>query len=185
MPHVIERATSGRAKCRGCGGRIAAGAQRFGERLPNPYADDEAELTHWFHVPCAVFRRPEALLEALVTTQAPLDDRPQLEHEARLGVAHRRLPRVGAAERAASARATCRSCRETILKDAWRISLVYYEDGRFSPAGFVHVRCASAYFETRAVIARVRHFSPALTELELDQVRQELESPGSASAGAP
>ena len=56
MPHVIETASSGRAKCRGCGEKIAAGELRFGERLPNPFA--EGETTHWFHLECAAFKRP-------------------------------------------------------------------------------------------------------------------------------
>jgi hypothetical protein len=177
MPHVIERASSGRAKCRGCGARIAAGEQRFGERLPNPFADDESEMTHWFHVACAAFKRPEPLLEALATTAEPVDDRERLEREARLGVAHRRLPRVNAAERATSGRATCRSCREAIAKDLWRIALVYYEDGRFQPSGYIHVRCAAAYFETTDVMSRIRHFSPALGDADLAEIQAALTGP--------
>ena len=41
MPHVIEPAASGRAKCRGCGEKIAKGKLRFGERLPNPFGDGD------------------------------------------------------------------------------------------------------------------------------------------------
>ena len=64
MPHVSERAPTGRAKCRGCGRPIAAGSLRLGERLPNPFADDGGEMTHWFHPACGAFRRPEAFLAA-------------------------------------------------------------------------------------------------------------------------
>src|SRR4030042_208734 len=71
MPHVIEAAATGRAKCRGCGGKIAALELRFGERLPNPFAD--GEMTHWFHLDCAAFKRPEPLLEALAERKEPLD----------------------------------------------------------------------------------------------------------------
>jgi len=172
MPHVIERATSGRAKCRGCGATIAAGSQRLGERLPNSYANaDGLEITYWFHLACAAYRRPEPLLEALATTPDAIDDRAALEDEARAGVAHPRLSRVGHAERAASARAACRSCGEKIDKDAWRIALVYYEDGRFSPAGFIHVPCTAGYFETTAILSRLRHFSPALTEDQFAEIQ--------------
>jgi ribosomal protein L37AE/L43A len=171
MPHVIERAPSGRAKCRGCGASIAAGSQRLGERLPNSYANaDGLEVTYWFHLRCAAYRRPEPLLEALSTTTDTIDDRPALEQEARAGVAHPRSCRVGHAERAASGRAACRSCSEKIDKDAWRIALVYYEDGRFSPGGFVHVSCAAAYFETTDILTRLRHFSPALSEDQLVEI---------------
>ena len=65
MPHVIEPAPSGRASCRGCGGKIPNGSLRFGECLPNPYADEGGEMTHWFHLPCAAYRRPEPFLETL------------------------------------------------------------------------------------------------------------------------
>lgn len=183
MAHVIEVASTGRAKCRGCGERVAAAELRFGERLPNPFADDGGEMTHWFHVSCAAFRRPEPFLETVATASAVIPDRDRLEHEARLGVAHRRLPRAGTAERATSGRATCRACRQTIDKGAWRIALVYYEDGRFAPSGFIHVRCARAYLETTEVLPRIQHFSPALSQADLAEIQAELtESPSAATA---
>jgi ribosomal protein L37AE/L43A len=169
MPHVIERATSGRATCRGCGQRVAAGAPRFGEALPNPYAEGDAEMRHWYHLPCAAYRRPEPLLEAEV-----IEDRERLSRDATVSAAHRRLPRISTAERASSGRAACRACRETIDKGAWRIALVYYEDGRFSASGFVHVRCAPSYFETSEVIDRIRHFSPALGEADVQEILKAL-----------
>lgn len=174
MPHVIERAATGRALCRACNGKIAAGLQRFGERLPNPYAEDGGEMTRWYHLACAAFARPEPFLEALASATEPVDDREHLEHEARLGAAHRRLPRVNGLERAPSARAACRHCREPIAKDAWRISLAYYEDGRFTPSGYIHVKCAGPYLETIDVIPRLKHFSPALTDADLTEVQKEL-----------
>ncbi len=175
MPHLIEPASSGRAKCRGCGERIGAGELRFGERLPNPFAD--GEMTHWFHLDCATFKRPEPFLETLETRAEPLDDGERLGLEARRGIAHRRLPRINGAERSPSGRAQCRSCREAIAKDSWRIPLVFYEEGRFSPSGFIHARCAEAYFETSDVLSRVRRFAPGLGEEELRELRAELESP--------
>jgi hypothetical protein len=170
MPHTIEHATSGRAMCRGCGQKIAAGLQRFGERLPNPYADEGGEMTHWFHMPCAAYRRPEPLLETLAAFTDPVADRAELEDAARLGVAHRRLPRVGTAGLATSGRATCRACKEPIAKDTWRIALVFYEEGRFVPSGFIHAGCVATHIETTDVMARVRHFSPGLTDADLDAI---------------
>lgn len=174
MAHVIERATSGRAKCRGCGERIAAGELRFGEGLPNPYADDGGEMTHWFHVKCAAFTRPEPLLATLATTSESIDDRALLEHECTLGSAHRRLPRVRAAARAPSGRATCRACKEPIAKDTWRIALVFYEDGNFAPSGYIHVACAAAHLETTEVMVRLKHFSPTLVDADLSEIRAEI-----------
>jgi hypothetical protein len=173
MPHVFEAAPSGRAKCRGCGEAIAKGELRFGERLPNPYG--EGEMTLWFHPVCAMYKRPEPLLEALAAADAPLEDAERFEIGARHGLAHRRLPRLDGTERAPSGRARCRSCREPIPKDGWRISLVFYEEGRFEPGGFIHLGCAAEYFETADILDRVRHFS-RLSEAELAEIARELES---------
>lgn len=182
MAHVIEPASSARAKCRGCGERIAAGTLRFGEVLPSAFG--EGETTHWFHLDCAAYKRPEPFLEAMAARQEPLPDRERLESEARRGVAHHRLPRVDGAERATSGRAQCRSCREAIGKGAWRIPLVFHEEGRFVAAGFVHVRCAAPYFETADVLPRVRRFSPALGDDEAQEIEAELgRSPRLATPG--
>src|SRR5262245_39718826 len=157
MPHLIEQAPTGRAKCRGCGGKIAAAEWRFGESLPNPFAEGEGYMTHWFHLLCAAYRRPEPVLETIAAPDVTVPDKERLQRAAELGVTHRRLPRVSTAERASTARAACRHCKEKIDKDDWRIALVYYEDGRFSPSGFVHVPCAGAYFETTDIMDRVQH----------------------------
>jgi hypothetical protein len=171
MAHVIEVASSGRAKCRGCLKQISSGERRFGERLPNPYSDDGGEMTHWYHLLCAAFRRPEPFLETLDASTDAVDSRDPLVHEAKLGIAHRRLPRVSTAERAPTGRANCRACKTPIEKDAWRLALVFYEDGRFVPSGFMHAKCATAYLETTEIMPRVRHFSPTLTEADCDEIQ--------------
>ncbi len=182
MPHVIEPAASARAKCRGCGERIASGELRFGESLPNPFA--EGETHHWFHLECAAMKRPEPFLEALAARTEPLQDSERLAEEARRGVEHRRLPRINGAERDPSGRAQCRHCRQNVAKGAWRISLVFYEEARFSPAGFVHVPCALAYFETTDVAARLKRFTPGLTDADLQEIQAELAKPSPPAADA-
>ncbi|HSD65295.1 MAG TPA: hypothetical protein VLF95_01270 [Vicinamibacteria bacterium] len=172
---MIEPAPTGRAKCRGCGEAIPAGELRFGERLPNPFAD--GETTHWFHLECGAFKRPEPFLEALAGREEPFDDRERLEGEAKRGLAHRRLPRIDGAERSPSGRAQCRSCREPIAKGAWRIRLVFYEEGRFEPSGSIHGRCCRAYLETTDVLPRLRRFAPGLGDADLEEIRQELDGP--------
>jgi hypothetical protein len=176
VAHVIEPASSARAKCRGCGARIDKGELRLGERLPNPFA--EGEMTHWFHIVCGAFKRPEPFLEALGTTEESIDDRERLIAEAKGSIARRRLPRIDGGQRAPTGRARCRSCRETIDKGAWRIPLVYYEEGRFQPSGFIHLRCARSYFDTVDVTGRMKHFSPGLTEDDLAEIRAELDRAG-------
>ena len=76
MPHVIQPATTARAKCRGCGEKIAAGELRFGASLPNPFAD--GETTHWFHLECAAFKRPEPFLETVEASTEALPDADRL-----------------------------------------------------------------------------------------------------------
>ena len=172
MPHVIEPASSGRAKCRACGLPIAKGELRFGERQANAFG--EGEMTLWYHLPCAAFARPEPFLElAAADGNAPQP----LVAAARFGIEHRRVPRIHGAERAPTGRARCRSCKELIAKDDWRIALVFFEEFRFDPGGFVHAGCAQAYFETIDIIERVRRFSPALGAAEVAELDRALHSP--------
>ena len=179
MAHLFELAKTGRAKCRACSKPIAASTIRFGERVPNPFADDGGETTHWFHVPCSAFTRPESFLQGLAdhAGEPPISDRDRWEQAAKSGVEHRRLPRVAGANRAASGRAACRACKELIPKDAWRIALSYYDEGRFAPSGFIHVTCAPGYLETTdsaGIVERIRNFSPELTEADLQSIEREV-----------
>jgi hypothetical protein len=170
MGHVFEPAPSGRSKCRGCGGTIALDELRFGERLPSPYR--EGEMTLWFHPVCAAYKRPEPLLQALGETTASIADRDTLERAARSSLAHRRIPRIDGTERAPSGKARCRSCRQPIERGAWRIRLVFYEEGRFSPGGCVHLACRKAYFETDDLLDRLLWFSPTLSDGEREELRR-------------
>jgi hypothetical protein len=171
MPHVIEPASSSRAKCRACGLPIAKGELRFGERQPNAFG--EGEMTLWYHMPCAAYARPEPFLEfAVGGTDVP----EPLVAAARFGVEHRRVPRIHGAERAPTGRARCRSCKELIAKDDWRIALVFFEEFRFDPGGFVHAGCAQAYFETVDIVDRIRRFSPELGDVEVAELDGALHS---------
>jgi hypothetical protein len=173
MPHVFEPAATGRAKCRGCGRAIAKGEIRFGERIPNPFAEGEATL--WFHPLCAAYKRPEAMLEALEQDRSAAPEADALERAARGPSLQRRLPRIDGAERSPTGQAKCRQCHEPIGKGEWRLRLVFYEEGRFSPSGFVHLRCREPYFETKDVLAPALHFSPDLTDADRDDLRRALE----------
>ena len=168
MPHVFEPAASGRAKCRGCAQRIERGVLRFGEVIPNPYA--EGETTLWYHPLCAAYKRPEPLLEALPEAPPELADRDALEGAARAAAAHRRLPRVDGGERAPTGQAKCRACREPIAKGTWRVRLAFYEEGRWAPGGFIHLACQGTYFEGHAIAASLLHFSPELSEADREEL---------------
>lgn len=172
MPHVIEKASTGRAKCRGCELKIEKGELRFGEREPNVFGD--GEMTLWFHLDCGAYKRPEPFLEALNESPEDIPDAVDLRAAAELGIEHRRLPRVSGASRAPTGRAKCRHCKELIEKDTWRIALVFFEEYRFQPTGFVHAGCAGEYFGTADIMKRVRHFNPALEPTELDDLKAAL-----------
>lgn len=179
VAHLIEPASSGRAKCRSCDQAIAKGELRFGERQPNAFG--EGEMTLWFHLPCAAYSRPEPFLETQAAVAADgmeaaahgaltAADAAPLVQAARFGIEHRRVPRLHGAARATSGRAHCRSCRELIGKGDWRLSLVFFEDYRFSPGGYVHAHCARAYFETVDLLERIRHFSKDLRDEDIAEI---------------
>lgn len=167
MAHLLESAKTGRAKCRGCDRRIEKGDLRFGERVPNAFGDGESTL--WFHLRCAAYKRPEPFLETL--PEHEVEGAAELAEAAHAGIEHRRLPRLNGAERAASGRAKCRCCRQTIERDSWRLALVFFEEYRFEPSGFIHAGCAAEYFGTTDLVDRLRYFSPELDERELESVR--------------
>lgn len=162
MTHVFEAAPTGRARCRGCGKPIDKGTIRFGERIPNPFAEGEATL--WFHPLCGAYKRPESMLEALEQNRPAAPDADVLERAARGNATQRRLQRIDGAERSPTGQAKCRHCHEPIARGEWRLRLVFYEEGRFSPSGFVHLKCRGAYFETEDVLAPALHFSPNLSD---------------------
>lgn len=172
MPHVFQPATTARSKCRGCGERIAAGVLRFGETVPNAFA--AGDTTHWFHLECAAYKRPQPFLETLEASTEPIEEADRLKAEAQLGTARERVARVSGAERDPSGRAQCRHCKTAIAKGAWRISLVFYEDERFNPAGFIHPACAGAYLETTDILPRLKRFASSLSEDDWSQIVAEL-----------
>lgn len=186
MPHVLERAATGRSKCRACGQAIAKDAWRLGEAIPNLYADgDGAESRQWYHPRCAAYRRPEAFLAAVRAASDPLEERERWIEAAELGVAFPRLPRLDRAERATSGRAACRACRAPIEKQSWRLGLLFWQDGRFSPSGFLHPGCVATYLGTPNVMDRVRYFTPDLSDGDASDVAQAIARGPLPAADAP
>jgi hypothetical protein len=171
MAHLLEPAASGRSRCRACAALIGRGELRFGERIANLFGEGEATL--WFHPACAAYRRPQSFLEA-PGSESGLADRAALERAARQGVAHPRLPRIDGAERSPSGRASCRSCREPIVRDSWRVRLVFFEEGRFAPGGYVHLECRLPYFGIADILDRLLYFSRALSIDEREALRRAL-----------
>ena len=168
MPSVIERASSGRAKCRTCGQGIARGQERFGEALPSAYG--EGESLFWFHLTCAACSRPEALLPVLAQSEADPEERERLTALVQAGIEQPRLCRIARAERASSGRARCRYCRESIEQGTFRLALQIFEEGRFSAIGTIHVACATHYLGAEPTLERLRLPHNELTTEQLAEV---------------
>lgn len=173
MPDRIELATSGRARCRACRRAIDKGSERFAEAVPNPAAEGESQ--HYYHLACAAERRPKAFAGLVPTLDPPRTDLAPLAEVAALTLAHHRLERLGSLERAKSARAACRHCREPIEKEAWRVALQPIEDGRLGTWGFVHLTCVANYSGIKPDLARLTRYTE-LDAADRDQIGAVLES---------
>ena len=169
MADVIETAKSGRASCRGCGRSIARGELRFGESLPNAYA--EGESLFWFHLVCAACMRPDKFGPALEICGQPVAEPEWLRQTANFGLAHPRLSLLVRAERAASGSAHCRQCREVVGKGSWRLALQIFEEGRMQPIGTIHAECAEAYFGTNDILDRIQRLTEGLKPAELSEIK--------------
>jgi hypothetical protein len=173
MPDRIELATSGRARCRACRRAIAKGVERFAEAVPNPAAEGESQ--HYYHLECAAERRPKPFAAHLAALDPPRPELAPLVDSARLTLDNHRLERLGVLERAKSARATCRQCREPIEKDAWRVALQPIEEGRLAAWGFVHLTCAGAYAGIKPSLERLIRYTD-LEPSDREQVAATLEA---------
>jgi hypothetical protein len=173
MPDRIELATSARARCRACRRAIAKGVERFAEAVPNPVAEGESQ--HYYHLECAAERRPKAFAAHVAALDPPRPELAALRDSAELALDHHRLERLGVLERAKSARANCRHCRELIEKDAWRVALQPIEEGRLGSWGFVHLACAGAYAGVKPSLERLVRYSE-LEPSDREQVAAMLEA---------
>ena len=166
MPHKIEPAPSGRAKCRACKKSIEKGNLRFGASVPNAFGDGES--FHWFHLVCGAERRSAELLEALADPESSQPEAPlveELKALAAIGVEHPRWTRPAHVERASTGRAKCRHCREAIAAGSLRIALEFVEDGMINPSGFLHPTCALAYLgSTEHILERMSRSSELAEE---------------------
>jgi hypothetical protein len=119
-------------------------------------------------------KRPDVFLDTVSEPEfrKVVPDVKDLRRTAEEGITYRRLPRVDGAERSPSGRAACRSCKELIEKDVWRIKLVFYEEGMFNPAGYIHAACSKDYLETNDVVDRIANFSSELDERDLSEIRE-------------
>jgi hypothetical protein len=116
------------------------------------------------------------VLATLETLTEKTADQDRVEQIARNVSLHRRLQRIDGAELSPSGQAKCRHCREAIERGSWRIRLIFYEDGMFTPGGFVHLGCAARYFETGDLVEHVLHFCRDFTAEQTEEFRKAFEA---------
>ncbi|MBC7795029.1 MAG: hypothetical protein H7Z43_15090 [Clostridia bacterium] len=174
---VLEIASSNRSKCRACGTQLEKGVLRFGERAPNPFGDGGGELTYWFHPDCAAYRRSEIFVKLTPEDLAEVPEGGKLMERAQTGVSHRRVPRIAGLEHSKSGRAKCRQCKEAIATSTLRILLTWWEEGRMAAMGFLHLGCATAYFETREIMPWLRFTAHDETHANAEEIMRALGVP--------
>lgn len=179
MPDVIEPASTGRAKCRRCGGKIDKGMLRFGESVANAFGEGEA--THWFHVACAAESRPQKLEPVLRSTPVDLPDREVIEKAMADGIENPQLLMIKRVDRAPTGRATCQHCREKIEKGTLRVAIEREtEAAAMNTVSFVHARCIREHVGNIGLVDKLRRTSPELSTEEFDELTTVV---GSESAG--
>lgn len=148
MPHKIEVASTGRARCRGCKEAIAKGELRFAEEFQNAYSEDGGMSYRYWHLMCAAKEMANELAPALAAYDAPVDDAVRAESQALIAANLR--PEMPFVEQATSGRAKCRACDETIKKGEWRVAFERTFDSPMGPqkgAAYAHSRCLGRYLE--------------------------------------
>lgn len=138
---MIEAATSGRARCKGCKQPIAQGELRYGHEVPGNF---DGMMTFWYHLPCAVTHRPEQFRSVLAKYKKPIANRAELEASLGGATAAARAARLKAVERAPTGRASCQHCRVAIEQDTLRVA-VWLHEMPMAGTGFVHVACVGGW----------------------------------------
>lgn len=169
---VVEVAPNSRARCRACGEALVKGQWRLGERTINPFG--EGETTYWFDISCGASRRPEVLLAAFgeVSDAAAKAAIEPWREAAQFGARHPRAARLAAVGIAPSGRARCRHCRELIDKGELRMDLSMFNDGRFDPMGYLHIKCLTEYVGDDVPLERVRPMCDTLTDAQRADVER-------------
>lgn len=142
MPHIIERARSGRAKCRKCKQKIEKDELRFGHEVESQFG----EALQWYHLKCAAAKVPVDLAAALQQTDEEIPERAELEALIAANRRKQKPSRFPYAESAPTGRSSCIVCGETIAKGAFRIAIEREIDaGGFTRmgAGYLHPACTA------------------------------------------
>jgi poly [ADP-ribose] polymerase len=170
MSHVIERAKSGRAKCRKCREKIEKDELRFGHAVASEFGD----ALQWYHLKCAAEKVPIDLEGVLREYDEDLPNRSELEAAIEKNRGKQKPTTLPYAELAPSARSSCLVCGEKIPKGEPRVAIEREIDaGGFvrQGAGYLHPRCAMQHEESPDdLVDQVKQHSISLSPDELAKV---------------
>ena len=177
MAHLVEVAKTGRATCRGCGEKVEKGALRFGEEVPNVFAEEGGISHRYWHLACAAKKMANELRVALQSFEGEVPERAALDAL----IAEHTHPDYPYAERAPNGRARCRVCQEGIKKEQLRVVFERVFDagmGLTRSAGYLHPACTMRYGDAEklgreALDAALRAHSK-LSEADLQEVAKAL-----------
>lgn len=144
MAHLVEVAKTGRATCRGCGAKVEKGVLRFGEEVPNVFAEEGGTAHRYWHLVCAAKKMANELRDTLQSFADEVPERAALDAL----IAEHVHPDYPYAERAPNGRARCRVCQEGIKKDQLRVVFERAFDagmGMTRSAGYMHAACTMRY----------------------------------------
>ena len=165
--HRIEKAKSGRAKCRTCKRKIDKDVLRLGVLLVGPFGTGYL----WHHLTCAA-KRLIGDVEEAYTAEAwdaglevpDLEGLRKLAEKAEATRKSKKTPPY--AERAPTGRAKCKHCDEVIEKDAWKVILgravEFGQQTRTSPIN-VHPACVPAEIRAEDCSTELDGFVETLT----------------------
>lgn len=175
MPHLIERAKSGRAKCRKCREKIEKGDLRFGHEV----ASDFGDALQWYHLNCAAQKVPVDFGATLREFADEVPEREALEATIEKNRGKQKPTTFPYAELAPSARSSCLVCEEKITKGEPRVAIEREIDaGGFvrQGAGYLHPKCAMQYEETPDDLAdQIEENSISLAAEELAKIVGQIE----------
>lgn len=176
MADTIEPAKSGRAACRTCKQPIGKGELRFGEEVPNMFAEGEPTY-QWHHLACAATKKAGKLKAALAAFAGEVPDKENLLRTVEENAAKEKPGTFPYAERASTGRSKCQECEQAIGKGELRVAVEReVETASFTRkgAGYLHVGCATKHVADPGLLEAVLKNSTSLAPADRDELSAKL-----------
>lgn len=185
-PFKIEKARSGRSKCKGCRRPIQKEKVRIGILIEGPFGPGYL----WHHLSCAMRRRPEDVEQAYAEKaweeglEVPSLESLRAEAE-KMEAKKAEKKEAPYVEVAPTGRSKCKHCGEAIEKGAYRVAVLrnveFYGQVRSGPIN-VHPKCVAAELKAEDCATEPDGFEDAVREnskgLEAAQIDEALRQVG-------